>query len=237
MKKHAVLIFASLPALVLRSMLYRFALDEKGLLTPFHPLEICLWVLTAAYLLAVILYLRKQPEAETVVPVQNPSAAFGCWVLAAAILIFGNGEERQAFPILVRIHFILMLLSAAALAAAGYFRLKGKLPFFGCHGIVALFFAAHMVMRYQAWSGHPQMMDYTFSLLGCVAMAIYAYQMAAFEAGIGSLKVLTGAGLLGCFFCFASLPCGEYIPIYAAGAIWMASNLSGLQEAEKPQET
>ena len=47
----------------LREGLYAAALDEKNLLTPFHPLELLLWAITAVAAVVLLRWVRKRGNA------------------------------------------------------------------------------------------------------------------------------------------------------------------------------
>ena len=46
----------------LRFLVYRVAVDEKGLLIPMHPVELILWALTAASVCLAVLFTGSDPK-------------------------------------------------------------------------------------------------------------------------------------------------------------------------------
>lgn len=223
MKKNctsALILLSGLGALGLREGLYRAAVDSRGLLAPWHPLEIALWALTGLTLLGVLLLVRRGEEPEGL---PGWTAALGAAVLAAAVIYAGNGQITGILPVLKTVDRVFSILAGAGLLAAAYFRLRGKTPVFGCHLAAAAFFAVHAVACYQGWSRDPQMMNYVFSLLGCLCMAMFAYQQAAGEIGIGSRRVRLFAGMMGVYCCCAAFCQGGWL--YPAGALWMLTSL------------
>ena len=228
MKKNctsAPILLSGLAALGLREGLYRAAVDSRGLLTPLHPLEIALWALTGLTLLGVLLLIRggREPDA-----FPRSVAGLGTLVLAAAVIAAGMNTV-QTLPAVGALHRVFSWLAGAGLAGAAYFRWKGKPPVFGCHLAAAAFFAVHGVACYQSWSRDPQMMNYVFSLLGCICLAVFSYQQAAGELGIGSRKMRLFSGWMGIFLCCAAIARGGWL--YAAGALWM---LTCLPEGARP---
>lgn len=224
-----------LVALVLRAQLYAYGLDEWGLIPENHPYTMALLGLAVLVVAYAVITVWKEKGTKTYEGNFSASvpAAVGSWVLAAAVLIWGREAGEDALAMIEALHTVLALLCAAALAYAGYCRFRGTKPFFGCCGVVSLFFAIHAVACYQTWSSNPQMLDYIFALLGCVCLMLYAYQQTAFAVGMGSRRGLIGLGLAGSSFCLASVPQEEFAPIYVAGALWMLTNLCDLSTAER----
>ena len=223
MKKNctsALVLLSGLGALGLREGLYRAAVDSRGLLVPRHPLEIALWALTGLTLLGVLLLIIRGQEPDAF---PQSAAGLGSLALAAAVIAAGV-STAGTLPAVGVLHRVFSWLAGAGLALAAYFRWKGKPPVFGCHLAAAAFFAVHGVACYQSWSRDPQMMNYVFSLLGCICLAMFAYQQAAGELGIGSRKTRLFSGWMGIFLCCAAIPRGGWL--YAAGALWMLTCLS-----------
>lgn len=238
MKKNTFWMLPLIPVLgvvgmLLRYFLYQNAVDRRGLLVSAHPLEITLWILVLCTGGILLFCLRDQ--AGTGLYEDNfgksPLAALGCWALSAAVLLTPKATETVPFQVVLNLNHILRFLCAVGLSAVGFHRLRGETPFFGFYAVVALFFASHLIVRYQTWSSNPQLQDSIFAMLGCICMTLFAYQHTAFCVGIGSRRSLLAAGLLGCCFCCVSLPRGEYQPIYLAGIVWMLTNLCKIHTA------
>lgn len=209
--------------MIVRYFLYQFGPDSQGLLPAAHPLEILLWILTALTALLVLLFIRS-PEAASD-PVSGVPASVGTWAMALAILLTLFTSDVSPIPLLTLVHRALAVLSALGLAAAGYFRMRGKKPVFGCYLAAALFFAVHAVARYRTWSSIPQMQSYVFSLLGCILLALFAYQQSAAQSGISSRGMRLFSGFMGFYCCCAALPQGEFPTLYLAGALWAMTSL------------
>ena len=205
-------------ALVLRKWLYIVGPDGRHLLPVWHPLEIALWAVTGLTILLVMLSLRK---VETLRGYgrnyPNPMVS----ALGTLVMTLGLGVTVGLFwKTGAAVDRILGLLSTVALGYLAICRIQRKQPNWMFHGLVCLFFAVHLVGRYQTWSGCPQMEDYVFTMLSCVAMMLFAYQQAAFDAGCGNRRSQLRTGLLTGFFCLTALSHTEDFLLYASGAVW-----------------
>lgn len=232
---------SALPALVsgmgllaclLRSGLYFFGTDEKGLLVAGHPLEIALWLLTAAAAVLVMLQIRKlggnHPYAANF-----PAGIFsgiGCFVFAAGIFLTVV-NQLYAYSTLESLRNILCLLAVPALAVVAVCRKLGKRPFFGFHAIICLALTLHTISCYRIWCSHPQLQDAFFPLMGCLLLMLFSYQQTAFDVDMGSRRIQLGAGLLAAFACFAAIPESQTPLLYLTGGIWTLTNLCALTPA------
>lgn len=211
----------------LRAWLYAVALDEKNLLISFHPLELLLWAVTAVTVVVLVLQVRKLPKAcETAAP-SGVAAALGCFALAAALVPELLELAGNAAALMDRLCLPVGAVAIPGMIFVGICRLRGKMPFFGCHVVLCVWICLHLVVIYRVWSGDPQLMDYVLPMLANVCLGLFAYQLAAWEAGTLSLRGLLSWGLLTVFFCAASL--GSASPLfYVAGAFWALTNLCRL---------
>lgn len=215
--------------LLLRLQLYAAAVDEKNLLIPGHPLEYLLLGLTVA--VAVVIVVSVWPLYGSTRYGDNfgPSVpAFIGSVLAGAgiVLTVLLAESQDGY--LYQVWKLLGLLSGACLAAAGTCRLRGKQPHFLLHGVVCVFLLLHMICHYQTWSTNPQLQDNLFSLLGCVALAIFAYYQTAFDAGAGKRRSQLAVGLMGAYLSLVSLSGTDAPLLYGGCAIWALTDLCSL---------
>lgn len=207
-----------LVALWLRWQFLTTAVDDRGLLMAWHPLEIRLWVLTAAVLAAVIWVIRSK-QAMPAMP--KWAQWVGCLVLALAIAV--SSSPATSIGILRTLHLIFRWAAFAAIAELSYSRLMRKAPLFLCYLVIAAFFAFHALANYQTWCRDPQMMHYVFALLSCICLMLFAYQQAARQIGIGSRPVRLFTGMMGTYLCFAAFPQWQWL--YLAGGIWMLTSL------------
>ena len=218
---------------VLRRLLAAAGTDGKGLIIPGHPAWIALLVLTAAVALvlaAALGQLRGPGTYRESFPGSGIAAA-GCIpaALSAALAALGH---FQAGPAITdgRVNLpgfylfgAVMVLAAAAFLAAGSCRLTARKPFFLLHAAVCAWFALEMLTLYQTWSFDPQLQDYCFELFACIALAMTAYELAAFDLDQGSHRKLWFWGLAAAYLCCLSLTSGLFFP---ACGLWALSALS-----------
>ena len=160
-----------------RFLLYALGMDEKGLLTPGHPAAVALWVVTGAAVLTAVLAavtFREDNKAPDETGRSVPQA-LGTAVMALGVFSTLLMPEINGIATLLRLHRILSVLAAACLLAAGVFRLLGKPVPFGCYAGAAVFFFVHVVTRYRAWSGNPQMVDYLHALGAGLCLSLLSY--------------------------------------------------------------
>lgn len=211
----------------LRFGLYAMGLDEKNLLAAGHPLEILVWVVAAAALGLTIFFVLplKGTGSWEENASSGPAAALGSLALAAGIAVstLSHWNDGGAASDLIR--NVLGSFSAAGMGWVAVCRVRRKRPFFVCHALVCLFLCACLLGQYRVWSSNPQLQDYVFFLLACVCMALFAYQQAAFEVGIGSRRKLLLSGLFGGFCGLAALRGAYDLPLCLCGAVWMLTNL------------
>lgn len=222
---------------LLRLGLYRFGTDEKGLLITGHPLEIALWLLSAAAAVFVVLQVRNETdcrryEANFPAGILSP---VGC-ILFAAGLIATFLSSPLAFTTLELLRNIGYLLAAAALIAVAVCRKLGKHVPFGFHALVCVALILHTVSYYRIWSSHPQLMDAFFPMMGCILLMLFAYYQTAFDVAMGSRRMQLGTGLLAAVFCFAALPGSSTQLLYIAGGIWTLTNLCARTPAPEEME-
>lgn len=227
-----------LAALGLRWLLYRTAVDEKGLLVKMHPLSIALLVLTAAVLLLIYITVRKQEEA-TVFADRSPRsipAALGHAVMAGIILTTVLAGSPQTSGYLATVWECLGKAAFPCLVLAGTDRLRGKKSFFLLHVVPCLFLVVHIVCQYQTWSGNPQMMDYVFALLGTMALMFFGFYTAAMEADCGSSRMLQGMGLAAIYLCLAEMANSAYPQLYLAGIFWVMTDLAAQKISDSAEK-
>lgn len=231
----AVLVL-SVAACCLRKALYAMAVDEKGLLTSGHPLELLLWAVILAGTMLIVLTVRKLDGSNVYEENFRPSLPAGHFLLAAVIFMMVLRNDFQGSDQLARIQRILGAVIVPGLLWGGICRFRGRKPFFLIHAALCLFLLLYTVSRYQGWSGNPQLQDYIFELLAAVALILFSYHCAAFEAGMGKRRAQLTAGLLAVLLCGAAAPGMEAPGLYAAGLLWAAANLCSLAPPPKKEE-
>ncbi len=226
----------SLAGFALRTGLYAVAVDVKGLLIPSHPLELALWAVTAIGAAAILAPLRKLGGPGDYSSNFGPSAAAGIGHILLGCCILATVLTRELPGTLGMVWKALGFLAAPALVWGGICRRQGKKPFFLIHGAACIFLLLQMVGQYPVWSGNPQLQDYVFELLAAVAMTLFLYHCAAFEAGTGSRRMHLAAGLLTVLLSGPALSGTGFSALYLGSAIFTATNLCALTPQEKGRE-
>ncbi len=225
-----VVLLLAIPGMILRWALYAFCMDDKLLLPVNHPLEICLWGITAIALGIIGIGVWKLDgsnkykdnfKASSLAAVGNVLGGMGIFltVLLNAPLLSNN---------LGKVWKLLGFLSAPALLTAAWYRFRGKRPFFLLHIVPCLFLVMHIINHYQLWSGNPQLQDYVFTLFGTMAWMFFCFYSAAFDVGSGKRRMHLCMGLAGIYLCIVNLPQGEHLFLYLGGIGWMLSDLCTL---------
>ena len=225
-------------ALLLRKWLYSAAMDVKGLLVRSHPLEISVYVLTAAALVVIVLAVRKLETSSEYETYHRASlcSAVGHLAAGAGMLVTVLTGATMMGGYVEIVWRVLGLAAPVCMLAAGVFRALGKRPFFLLYVVVCLFLALHTVTRYQFWSGNPQMQDYFFSLLGLLALVFFGYYHAAWDAGGGNLRLTLGTGLAAIYFCTAELAVSSGPALYLGGLLWVLAELGSLKSGAAYEE-
>ena len=234
----AVVVALSVLAFGLRRGLYAAAVDEKGLLTAGHPLQILLWAVVLAGTALILLAVRKLDGGNAYEENFRASnfAALGHFLMGCTVLLMTLLQEVPLGTGVNRIWKLLGFACGPAMLWAGFCRMKGKRPFFGIHAGLCLYLLLYLVSRYQSWSGNPQLQDYVFELLAAVALVLFSYHCAAFEAGMGQRRTQLALGLLAVLLCGAANFRAQVPALYASGLVWALSDLCRLDPPPKKDE-
>ena len=223
----SIVLAAGLFGAALRWLLYALTTDAKNLIPLGNPLEILLWVVTAA--VAVLICLRIIPlrnaENDPDRFCRNLPAALGSLAAALGIGVTALQGQTNVTGTLSLVWTVLGFSAAAALAVVSYCRFRGREPFFGMHTLACIFFAMHLVISYRGWSSNPQLMDYVFSLFASLGMMLFAFYHSCLEAGMAKLRLLPLAGLLTAYCCLVALSGSSNFLLYLGGALWSLTNL------------
>ena len=218
-----------------RFLVYALGMDEKGLLVAGHPASVALWIVTAAGVLAAVLAALTFRE-DNKAPDEGRGAilrAFGAAFMAIGVFSTLLLPEGNGIQVLLRLHRILAAVGAVCLLTAAVFCLLGKPVPFGCYAGAAIFFFVHVLTRYRAWSGDPQMTDYLHALGSGLSLALFSYYETALLVGLGGRRQRLALGTLGIFCCVAAAARGEYPVMHLCGAIWMLSVLLSVRPEAK----
>lgn len=220
-----------LPALVyflggvgcmVRLMLYRYALDEKGLLVAGHPLNFCLIALTVL-VLGLVFFPEKEKAPFRALEGPHWLPGVGALSLALGLLTLEIPYFRG--DLLEKLCGILRLVAAAAQlwAAVSYFRKKK--PFFGCDGLTGLFFILFILCAYPVWSGNPQVHRYILLVFALMGLGLNAYAQAAFATGLGWPRGHFPTALLTVYLCLTAIAESGAPVFLLGGAIWTVCTL------------
>lgn len=220
---------AGLITLILRFILFLLGRDEKNLLIPGHPLDLLVWMVTAAVVTVVLLSLWKQDGScryhDNFAP--SAAAAIGAFALAGGILVSVILGMSSGLP-MTTLCCLSGALAVPAVVWTGLCRWKGQKPFFLFHAVICLYLTLYAISHYQTWSSHPQIQDWFFDLAGIICLALFSYYQTAFLVGMGKRRLLLLTGLLGGFFCLAAVAGGTDSLLYIGGALWALTNLCSL---------
>ncbi len=222
-------VLAGCLALLLRAGLYLLGTDEKGLLIPWHVLDILCWAVTVAALVVFSVNAVRLKGSSRYQDNFSPSlsAALGALAMAAGIAV-STLTCWEALTRLILLRNLCGLLAVPALIRIALCRRQGRQPFFGCHGITCLYLTLYSVSHYQTWCSQPQLQDYAFSMAGALLLALFGYYQTAFDAGLGRRRLQLFVGLTAAYFCLAALPGTEDVLLYLCGTIWTLTNLCSL---------
>lgn len=217
--------------LLLRKLLYTVAVDEKGLLIPYHVFELLVWIVTAAAAVLIVARVWNLTGSNRYVDNFRPSLVAGIGhVLGAAGIGLTAAVGSVDFPgLLGTLWKVCGLLCVPAMILAGFRRNQGRRPSFLCHMAVCVFLLLHLVGNYRGWSGNPQLMDYVFDLLAGAALMLFAYYETAFDVGSGRRRRHLVTGLLGAYLSFVALSGTEYALLYLGCGLWALSDLCTLR--------
>lgn len=226
---------AGLLGALLRCILYLTGTDEKGLLVTGHWAHIAIWLLTAAVaavLIPVCIKLRGPEEYADCYGASFPGCA-GSFAAAAAFLLTALPEWNAALTPLDSAAAGLSLAAAGCLVYTGICRLQQRRPHSFAHSIVCICFAVRMVCQYRVWSSDPQLLDYCFYMAAHVGLMLTAYHLAAFDAGMGSHRMLWLFGLATVYFSLLCLWGGSHSLLMLCCAVWVLTNLTELNPRKR----
>ena len=218
-----------LAGLGLYRLLYAVGLDGRGLLKSGHfawVLLCLLSILAGALVLVNTLRIRGVGGR----PLHSLPAAIACAAAALASAGVCISNLRSASPF----YALPALLAALAFVIVGLCRFRGRRPNFLLHVVICIHFALQMLKLYQTCSVDPQIQDYFFQLLGCIALTVTAYQLAAFDLGRGQRRWLCLAALSAVYLCIVSLGSTETC-FYLTGAAWAFTAIPAPRRHKKQQ--
>ena len=201
-------------AFALYRLLYATGLDGRGLPKSGHFAWVLLCILSIAA--GGLILLGAAPIRGGDARFRRSAPAGICCALAAvSCLLTGLGHLADEQPA----YAIGALLAAAGFAVVTICRFMGRRPNFVMHAVICIHFILQLLVHYQANSFDPQLQDYLFQLLACIALAVTAYQLAAADLGRSSRRALWTAGLAAVYLCILSLGSSDTC-FFVTGAAW-----------------
>ena len=216
-----------------RVALYITGLDGKGLPIRGHWAGTALLLLTLAVFAWFSLRSRSLPDSGEYRDAYPASVAGGIGCLAAAMAFLLAGLPESMVGSLKIPELILRYGSVFSLSFLAMCRFTGRKPLFLFHGIVCLYLMLRLICLYRFWSPDPQLIDYGYYLGSYIAMILACYQLAAFDAGLGSHRKLWFWGLVSVYLCAVSLS-GNQEPLFLLLCIiWIFTGLSRINPANE----
>lgn len=215
-----VILGCGLAGLVLRLLLMAIGVDDKGLLTNGHFCWVALCILSGA--VGIVLFLGTRPmrsRSPAAFPRSLP-ACIGCAAAAVSSVFTALADFRDGYAV----YAMAGLAAALALAVITFCRGTGRKPMFWLYGVICVHFALQMLKLYQVSSFDPQIQNYFFQLLACIALTLTAYQLAAFSLGQGGPRSLWLTGLAAVYLCCVSLG-GDSSAFFFTGGLWALTSL------------
>ncbi len=217
----------------LRWLLYRVGFDEKGILSDTHPLHMACVLLVAGMAIWLALGCRKPEWEEFHRRLRVPAGAAAC----ALMLLNAFTYPLPPSGMLHAVRLLLALGCAVCIGICVRERPAGAALDLVCHGVICVYFGADMLCRYQLWSGNPQLPDYCFHVLACVALTLCSYHRLAFDVGLGKVRMLRFTSLMALLLCLISAVGPDPWQFFLGGACWACLNLMlPLPEAALPEQ-
>ena len=194
-------------------LLYAIGVDGRGLLKNGHFSWVLLCILSIAVGAVILASTARLPQGDPRFRRSIPAAV--CCILAAVSSLFTglgclwNGQPAYAIG---------AMLAAAAFVAVTFCRFLGRRPNFLMHAVICIHFILQLLKLYQANSFDPQVQDYLFQILACIALAFTAYQLAAADLNRGNRRWLWVAGMSAVYLCMVSV--GSAPGFFLTGAVW-----------------
>ncbi len=212
---------------VLSRVMEATAMDEKGLLLPWH------WTVAGCLALAVLfagflwIVFRKTGELSMYREL-FPGDRFRGALAAAGGLVMALYSLDQ----IDQAQLLLGLACALGMMTSGVFRWMGKRPPVVLHCGLCVYWVAALVLQYPKWSGSSQLYRYVGQLLALIGLMLYAYHRCAADAGQLQPRLLGVSALtaLGLSVFAMSHPATRLW--YLSSALWVAGSMGTLAQSK-----
>lgn len=205
--------------MLLRLVMMVVGCDETGMLRPGQMVVTLGWILTGLYLagLAWGVQALGGDRASYVRLFPASGLCGGMGVLAGAVLVLHSLTQTGILPVAAGV------LAGGCMVFTGVCRIMGRRPAYGFTFVVCVYFIYRLISGYRGWSIDPQLQDYAYQILACVALMLAAYYRAAADGGIIRRRMLAFTCLAACFFCIVCLSDPEIPVYYGACGLWALS--------------
>ncbi len=221
--------------LVLHFLLLTTGVDDRGFFISYHPADIALWVLTAAFIVMLLL-LTKGLTDRSKYRVNFPPSTLGSLGTLCAVSGIGVTSLMELISAADRvdtISAILGLISAALLLFISHCRHKGLQPTPMSHAIISLYLMVRLISQYRHWSSDPAVLDYCFQLLASVCLMLSVYHRATFDANFGKRRSYAFFNLLSVYFCIICMTGLKDILFFLPVGLWVVTDLCDLSTPEE----
>ena len=206
--------------MLLRLWLFATA-DAKGLVKPGHFSDVLVYILLAAVLGLLVLYIRQIPNQQRYSKLfpGNLVSAIGCALGGCGILIHTIGDliNRTSMSLLL---LPFGICAFAALLLLAYFRKMGNRPNVVMFAVPLAYLCIHAIAQVRLWSSETQPTVYFFPILATLFLLLAVYYHAHLVTMQKSLRTLVFFSGASAFLCLVSVP---QAPIFYLGlAAWMA---------------
>ena len=195
-------------------LLYATGVDGRGLLKSGHFAWVLLCILSVAMGAVIFASASQLRGGDSKFRRCLPAAV--CCALAAVSTVFTGLSDLWGGYL---VYAIPAFLAAAAFAAVTLCRLQGRRPNFLMHAVICIHFLLQLLKLYQANSFDPQMQDYFFQILACIALAFTAYQLALADLGRSSRRWLWVSGMSAVYLCMLTMG-SSATGLFLTGAAW-----------------
>lgn len=210
-----------LAGFTLRNQLYRNYLDETGLLRQSNlpALLLVMGIGTVIVFAALVFGKDLRPIA-----VPKPCMALGEIALALGILISAYLLSENSLEVLRPVILPLGVLTCVWLIYSGVCNIRRKETPFLPYAVATLYMCIYMLARYRAWSARPQIMDFAFDMLACVALTLTVYHRCDSICNAGRRKRVFLWSLCAIPACLTALAWGEAPWLYIGGILFAATS-------------
>lgn len=213
----------------LRIWMLNTGIDDKGLLERGNVLNIVVGTIAIGYFVFMLLLCRQLREGGSYqdhFPACKLSG--GLSMAGGVVIMIAVAMEKSGVS---GVGTVLGAAAAVSMLYTGLCRIRGQQPVFLFHVAVCLFFMIVLVTRYQQWSSDPEIHEYGFQILGCVALMVCAYLRACCDNGAIQRRRLLFFGMVSCFICLICLS-DPVSPLFFAGAgLWAAGSMCTMEPA------